>query len=176
MSEEENLQNFPMFDEFFSTLEIDRNLALKFFLVFSWFESQLSQQNYLDPKFNYPRVDWARYGNDYDEQFDETKTENIRQAVTYIRGEPPKVQRRRNEFFEWEVNNHPDARTELGRLLLWVRDVRNNFFHGGKFPFRPERDAELLKSCLIILQECIHVNQGVNKEYSSVVGEEVDSQ
>ena len=32
-----------------------------------------------------------------------------------------------------------------------MKTVRNNLFHGGKYPYDPIRDVELLQSCLAVL-------------------------
>lgn len=55
-------------------------------------------------------------------------------------------------------DNFSDA-FDLDRLLVLVRRIRNNLFHGGKFPEGPEddasRDRELLKSDIAVLQACL---------------------
>jgi len=53
-------------------------------------------------------------------------------------------------------------------VLQYVRRVRNNLFHGGKFNgrwFEPERSAELLIHCLTILNACLEVSPEVGEAY-----------
>jgi hypothetical protein len=46
-----------------------------------------------------------------------------------------------------------------------VRTVRNNLFHGGKSPSRPisepARDQRLLESSLVVLHECLALNESL---------------
>jgi hypothetical protein len=58
-------------------------------------------------------------------------------------------------------------------LLCWLTDmvctVRNNLFHGGKFPFArikdPARDPDLLKHSLTILEACLELNPKVKGKF-----------
>ncbi|MBI5375520.1 MAG: hypothetical protein HZA77_08800 [Candidatus Schekmanbacteria bacterium] len=43
--------------------------------------------------------------------------------------------------------------------------VRNNIFHGGKFPFVPERDEQLIYSSLIIIDDCIESVSKLKKHF-----------
>jgi hypothetical protein len=49
--------------------------------------------------------------------------------------------------------------TELERLLIYIRRMRNNLFHGGKSqpgsPMQVDRNANLLRHGLTILAECL---------------------
>jgi hypothetical protein len=57
--------------------------------------------------------------------------------------------------------------TRIELILLWVRRVRNNLFHGGKFNghwFQPERSEQLITASLVV----IHAFRGhgeLNKAY-----------
>lgn len=50
-------------------------------------------------------------------------------------------------------------------LLEMVYRVRNNLFHGGKWPVQPERDAELLSACLAALGHYVDLNTNVRRAY-----------
>ena len=55
---------------------------------------------------------------------------------------------------------------ELTWLLLMVRTVRNNLFHGGKFPLipvsEPSRDSTLLHHSITILAACLPLERTFN--------------
>jgi hypothetical protein len=78
---------------------------------------------------------------------------DIADAVAYMTASPPKKQVVRNGRLEWA--NPPVDGNKTHELLLCVRRVRNNLFHGGKFNgnwFAPERSAALLLHSLSILR------------------------
>lgn len=57
--------------------------------------------------------------------------------------------------------------TEVWRLLLYVRTVRNNLFHGGKYESGPvsdpSRDEELIRSCLLVIDVLLDLDVKVAK-------------
>ncbi len=82
--------------------------------------------------------------------------EEVRKAVNCILSNPPKKQVIVDGRLQWECTP-PCAENEADRVLLYVRRVRNNLFHGGKFNghwFQPERSGELMKASLIVLNFC----------------------
>jgi len=46
----DNSQDFDLFDDLVISFDVDKELSLKFFLVFAWFENNLKNLNYFDPK------------------------------------------------------------------------------------------------------------------------------
>lgn len=82
--------------------------------------------------------------------------ESVANAIDYILGYPPKKQVIRDGALEWD-DATPNASSSSDLILLYVRRVRNNLFHGGKFNgrwFDPERSEELLRHSLTILDAC----------------------
>lgn len=74
----------------------------------------------------------------------------------------------RDGLLKWEVAA-PDA-SDTHELLLCVRRVRNNLFHGGKFNehwFEPERSVPLLRHSLSILDACLRSSQQLNEAFKS---------
>ena len=67
-----------------------------------------------------------------------------------------------------ESKRQTDLEADL--ILLYVRRVRNNLFHGGKFNehwFAPERSQKLLESSLIILYHCLDLSAPVKEAYDN---------
>lgn len=90
----------------------------------------------------------------------------IEESRKYMEANPPKQQMVRKGRLVWEpsvADAHP-----IHNLLLCVRRVRNNLFHGGKFNdgyFEPERSAELLTHSLRILEACLRASSDVRSAY-----------
>jgi hypothetical protein len=64
----------------------------------------------------------------------------------------------------------PNTDSESDRVLIYVRRVRNNLFHGGKFNgrwFEPERSELLLGHCLTVLQACLAASPDLNTAFHS---------
>jgi hypothetical protein len=62
---------------------------------------------------------------------------------------------------------------DLSCLLVLVRRVRNNLFHGGKFPLQPipeiSRDESLLQSSLTVLGAALQLNPRVSQFFSEEI-------
>lgn len=85
------------------------------------------------------------------------------EAVQYLRAHPPRKQILKTGKLDWkQVENNG---TQLEQILYLVRTIRNNLFHGGKFPCGPVedagRDTKLLESCIIILRKCLSLDKDV---------------
>ncbi len=92
----------------------------------------------------------------------------IASAIKYMSGRPPRKQVIRNQLLEWE-NPTPNA-SKAHEILLCVRRVRNNLFHGGKFNdhwFAPERSRELLLHSLSILDACLRASPDLRKAFEN---------
>lgn len=92
----------------------------------------------------------------------------ITDAVDYMTKSPPKKQIVHNGQLEWESPTPNASKTH--ELLLCVRRVRNNLFHGGKFNghwFAPERSEELLRHSLKILDACLRASPKLNEAFES---------
>lgn len=66
------------------------------------------------------------------------------------------------------VAPNTDLRSDL--VLLYVRRIRNNLFHGGKFNghwFEPKRSEELLRHSLTILRGCLAASKEVRGTFNS---------
>lgn len=83
----------------------------------------------------------------------------------YILDHPPKKQIIADGVLTWSVSA-PDTDLRSDRVLIYVRRVRNNLFHGGKFNgrwFEPERSELLLRHSLTILRTCLDASADVRQ-------------
>lgn len=112
-------------------------------------------------------ANWRGFALSIEDLFVEPLTPALKAAVDYILAHPPKKQIIKNDLLEWEAAPpETDSRADL--VLLYVRRVRNNLFHGGKFNghwFDPERSEVLLRHSLQILTSSIQHSDRVRQAY-----------
>lgn len=150
----------------------DRRLAWLFFVIFSRFEYALKRHpEYLMPGVGNAEANWDRFGADNHACFDASTALSLRSAVEYFVAHPPRKQIRTNGVMSWSEPQAWDGRgPKLVWLLLMVRLVRNNLFHGGKFPLvpilDPSRDRDLLLHAITILNAALTLNSEVARAFS----------
>ncbi len=152
----------------------DRILAWHFFVFFSRFEYALKRcDEYLTVS---AQPNWDKFASDHANQFDNLESIALKAAVTYIKENPPRKQLQQAGKLSWSEPQVYDTREPL---LLWllrmVRCIRNNLFHGGKFPLipisDPSRDRELLLNSMYILESCLSLNRKVECQFYKRIGE-----
>jgi len=93
-------------------------------------------------------------------------TPELQEAVNFLFKNPPRLQVIDAGKVEFIESPYSVKLTELRRLLLYVRRVRNNMFHGGKFPLNGEdgdrRNALLLEHSLTVLEACADLDEDVH--------------
>lgn len=133
-----------------------------FFICFSKFECALKHAGYRcwDGKVLSPN--WDKFAGDiaieFDKQVAKGERKIVNEAVKYFLNNPPRKQVLKDGGLYCK-----DVKYAGGSLLKWlipaVRRVRNNLFHGGKYPYsdleEPARNSLLLNYSLVILQECL---------------------
>lgn len=150
-----------------ATEEELNNLANELFRTFSRIEYSLKSSGFNcgngDAKAN-----WEKFALEIEPLIATPYSVELKEAIKYIMGEPPKKQVILNGTLEWKVSE-PSTNSNADKLLLYIRRIRNNLFHGGKFNgdwFEPERSELLLKHSLVVLKECINFLPKVKKAYS----------
>jgi len=140
-----------------------RRLSLTFFVFFSRFEYALKRAGYLQHDNSDARPDWTEFAKMWNDHFDSCETPELQAAVAYFEANPPKKQIVDGGRLEWS-SVRPGSQLELERMLILVRRVRNNLFHGGKLQGAasdPSRDRMLLSQSLAILQACVELDPDV---------------
>ena len=70
-----------------------------------------------------------------------------------------------------ERHDANSGESEADFVVRCVKRIRNNLFHGGKFPIptgpvsAPERDTELLEHGLVILHALLELDERVKKHW-----------
>lgn len=153
----------------------DQKLVYNFFYVFSCFEYALKTTSFLTyrSKNNHDAsADWEKFAEVIGKKNKLTKIKSLefKKAIDYFFNNPPKKQIISNGRLDWEEYKRLEDFYNFKELLKLVRRVRNNLFHGGKFSSGleqgSERNKNLLAYGLIILKECISLNEAVKEKFN----------
>lgn len=120
--------------------------SYEFFKLFSRAEYSLKASGFNCGDGN-AKADWESFAQSIDSQFISLDHEGFKKAVEYIDITSPKKQVITNGVIEWS-DSVPQSTCRADLILLYIRRVRNNLFHGGKFNgvfFAPVRSEELLE-------------------------------
>jgi hypothetical protein len=155
----------------------DRQLAWHFFIFFSRFEYALKRdQRYLKPGIGDAEPNWDRFASDHNKDFFPESLSELKEAVEYFITAPPRKQLRAASIMSW---SEPQKYDEKEPLLIWllrmIRCIRNNLFHGGKFPLipisDPSRDRELLLKAMVILKASLTLDAAVEHTFGEGLDE-----
>jgi hypothetical protein len=160
----------------------DEKLVLDFFVSFSRFEYALKRSGFVKgagpsrPPGATPA--WDTFGRAIDAHLSEYGEPTYAQAKAFLLASPPQKQ----VFvppnnLAWKPNEQDDSESETQYLLRLVRTVRNNLFHGGKFPADSGglidsgalRNAKLLNAALVILTACRSIHEKVRNYYEEAL-------
>jgi hypothetical protein len=146
----------------------DRQLAWQFFVFFARFEYALKRcTKYLKRSVE---PNWDRFSSDHDVEFRRHASAALTSAIEYFKKFPPQKQQQVDGQLTWSA---PKGYDERDPLLVWlliaVRGVRNNLFHGGKFPgfpvSDPSRDRDLIGNAIVILDACLKLDTQVRGKF-----------
>ncbi len=147
------------------------NITYDFFIAFSRMEFALKHSGYAkaDNRRN-AMADWDKFADDNDkafqQKFADKKNKSLIIATNYLFDTPPKRLKYISGELNWEKRDIIKNRT-LKELLIIVRGVRNNLFHGSKKLAITEqsRNRDLLNYGLIILNECLIIDRNVRQKF-----------
>jgi len=142
------------------------HLAIDMFHTFARFEYSLKAAGFHNGD-GPAEANWRKFAEQAAALFDDPQGEALNEAITYILNHPPKKQVVANALIDWsEAAPQTNLRSDL--VLIYVRRVRNNLFHGGKFNgrwFEPQRSEELLRHSLTILRACLAASEDVGRAF-----------
>ena len=144
-------------------------LAFEFFKTFSRFECALKVSGYhwgIDRK---AKANWDTYALTVLNIIDNPDTEELREAITYLQNNPPKIQYINSlGASEWKPNNQTGENKAI-LIFMYIRQVRNNLFHGGKFSNQSldsNRSKALMENSLLILKACLDISPDVKQAFN----------
>ncbi|MEK7752876.1 MAG: hypothetical protein AAB654_13225 [Acidobacteriota bacterium] len=155
----------------------DRKLAWNFFVVFSRMEYALKRSGkYLNKGTEEAQPNWDRFASDHAKRFNPEASVELQAAVKYFQDQPPRKQLRVSDQMGWSDPQQYDGHEPL---LIWllrmIRCVRNNLFHGGKFPLipisDPSRDREVLLNSLVVLNASLALDSEVKRQFFDGIDE-----
>lgn len=149
----------------------DRERIFRFFAFFSRLEYSLKRSGFVRKgRQGEASADWAKYAASISDALAAQPQQTFTEAAHYLLSHPPKRLELVGEHLRWMAN--PKRTNEGGAeyLLRVVRDVRNNLFHGGKFPLpnggpvlELARDRRLIDCASVVLTVCLHSNDEVER-------------
>ena len=159
----------PSSKELFKNLKINKDLVVEFFIYFSRLEYALKKAGYIGGDSRKILVDWDKFANDIEKTFDAKKNKELEEAVNYLLSYAPRKQILEGGQLSWKDNQKNNGESEIKYLLRLLRTVRNNLFHGSKFPelftHERERDEKLLRSSLVILNAFLELKQDLKRNF-----------
>lgn len=141
-------------------------LAAELFKTFARFEYALKAAEFHRGE-GAAEANWRSFAESVAGIFEQPANEELAQAVAYMLAHPPKKQVVAGGVLGWSFSE-PQTDLQSDRVLIYVRRVRNNLFHGGKFNgrfFEPQRSAALLQHSLTILNTCLAACPAVSEAY-----------
>lgn len=140
--------------------------ATEMFRLFARFEYALKATGFHNGRGD-AKPDWRAFAASVAPHFEKIEDAILEEAVAYIQAHPPKKQVIKDGLLEWD-ESLPETDLEVDRLLIYVRRVRNNLFHGGKFNghwFAPERSDFLLRHSMTILRACLNASPALKEAF-----------
>ncbi len=140
-------------------LNVPRALTLEFLATFARFEFALKKAGYVKGDDSRVSPDWDSFAGDV-AKLDAALLAPALNACPYLQQHPPKKQILQNGQLRW-TDRQGISGSAIGNVLLSIRTVRNNVFHGGKFPdgpvAEPLRDEQLIRDCLAVLEALLQL-------------------
>lgn len=141
-------------------------LAGKLFRVFSRTEYALKAAGYNNGD-GAAEANWRAFALAVEDLIANPTHQELCEAIDFFFSAPPKKQVIIEGVIQWKTSE-PTTDSQADKLLIYVRRVRNNLFHGGKFNghwFEPDRSEPLLRHSLTILNACVDSVAKVHEAY-----------
>lgn len=153
----------------FPRMLLPQELAYEFLGTFARCEYALKGSGYAKGSATSVEANWDAFASAVDWHFRRVGDQAFRAAVDFLLTEPPRKQILRNGRVEWKESPPNENLPKAQQVLLMVRRIRNNLFHGAKV-WSPEygnreRDIKLVEAGLVVLKQCVSLNQQVHMAY-----------
>lgn len=162
--------------------ENNRDLVITFFIAFSRFEYALKEEGFSNGNLDNVSANWDRFATSIRGSFQPDRTPELQAAVDYLHDSPPRKQIIQSDtMLGWSPSRYPKNTPLIHELLLSIRTVRNNLFHGAKFQeifhenHSSGRNQLLLQSSLIILEECLRLSTTVRRTFFAEISPSFDT-
>lgn len=156
-------------EQIFRHLHMPPRLACQFLATFSRMEYALKSTKYAIGDDRKVDPAWDRFANDIHEPFMGITEPDLVEAKNYLLSHPPRKQTlagNKITFFDQAIDAN---QSESQQLLLMVRTVRNNLFHGGKYlpdgEHEEGRNNLLVKHSLTVMLACSRLDVEVRSSF-----------
>lgn len=158
----------------------DISLVINFFVVFSRFEYALKETRFINGNEDGVSANWDLFASSIRESFQADRTPELRNSVDFLHFSPPRKQIIQDgNCLGWAPNRRGNNQPLIHELLLSIRTIRNNLFHGGKFQEvlheGHARDRQLLHTSMIILEECLRLAPSVRTSFFPEIPDMLDA-
>jgi hypothetical protein len=152
----------------------DRLLAWEFAVLFARCEYALKRASYLKKlKSIAAEADWERFALAIQPVFNPNANQELQAACSYYFDSTPMRQTVQRGELSWESLKRGDGEHDLVFLCRKITTVRNNLFHGGKFPSHriedPSRDTKLLNYAKVILFALVELDPVVRARFMETI-------
>ena len=152
----------------FNQLKLPPELACEFLGVFARSEYALKVTEFRNGDEKRVDANWDKFAKAIAKSFN-PDSQGLREAVDYLLTKPPQKLVLKNGNLEFADEPPDKNQSEAQQVLLMVRRIRNNLFHGGKFlpvpACDPDRDKLLVEHSLAVLRKCIPLCHQVEEAY-----------
>jgi len=141
-------------------------LAAELFRVFSRTEYALKASGFNNGD-GPAEANWGQFARAIEGFIARPPSPKLREARDFILREPPKKQFIVDGRMQWR-DVVPNTDSNADALFQYIRRVRNNLFHGGKFNgdwFAPERSKQLITASLALLEAAVEAEPQVREAY-----------
>ena len=135
-----------------------RELCIEYFFKFSRFEFALKENGFLKKgRHKAAKPNWKKFIREY------ASTYSPSQEARNLMNDPPDRQIVRDGRCQWEKTNFANFDSDLDKVVLVLKVIRNNLFHGGKnsqFDWdNPERSAFLIENAISVLGDLASLSE-----------------
>ncbi|MCC7382239.1 MAG: hypothetical protein IT384_10440 [Deltaproteobacteria bacterium] len=154
-----------------SVLELDRDVVFEFFVFFSRFEYALKRRGFFDGDEKGVAANWDQFANSVRGKFRDLDQTAFVAACSYLKMHPPKKQVLHQRALSWKETQPGTGESDEAFITRCVRTVRNNLFHGGKYPVpdgpvsEVARDHQLLQHCVAVLDACLALDPDLKRYF-----------
>lgn len=153
----------------FPQMRLPQELAYEFLGTFARCEYALKRSGFAKGSAASVEANWDAFAVAIDWHFRRSTDHAFKAAANFLLTEPPRKQVLRNGRVDWKESPPKENLPKAQQVLLMVRRIRNNLFHGAKV-WSPEygnreRDIKLVEAGLVVLKQCASLNQEVRMAY-----------
>ncbi len=140
-----------------------KDLIYNFFFSFSRFEFALKETGYRNrDRYKTAVPDWKRFINDHENHYE------IDESARRLIDHPPRKQILNDNMLIWQDITF-NRMSDLKKMSLIVKTIRNNLFHGGKHGERswddPLKVTFLLQNSIVVINKFSELNTDLKSHY-----------